>query len=157
MHIQPITPNIGAEISGIDLDDKAQVSDHATALRQALAQHQVIFFREQQLTPDSQVHLARLFGTVEPVSSTFPSHPQEPHVELLISQGQRTGTDIWHAHQDLSEPGDVRVLAKLMEAPADVDAPLDTGRAEWLAFRWLDRNPVAASEPFPDPGHRPFP
>ena len=80
-----------------------------------------------------------------------------PRHLYLVRVREPSGTDIWHAHQDLSEPGDVRVLAKLMEAPADVDAPLDTGRAEWLAFRWLDRNPVAASEPFPDPGHRPFP
>lgn len=97
MQIEPITPNIGAEISFIDLADAQQVSAHAAQLREALAKYQVIFFRDQELTPDAQVNFAKVFGSVEPVSSTFPSHPDNPHVELLISKGVKTGTDIWHA------------------------------------------------------------
>lgn len=97
MRIEPITPHIGAEIRGIDLANAAQLADFAEPLREALARHQVIFFRDQQLSPQAQLRFSRIFGEVDPVSSTFPSHPEEPHIELLISQGKRTGTDIWHA------------------------------------------------------------
>ena len=97
MQVEHITPCIGSEIYGIDLSDPAQVHDHADALRRLLAERQVIFFRDQTLDPAQQVRVAQVFGKVEPVSSTFPSHPDDPHVELLISQGTRTGTDIWHA------------------------------------------------------------
>ncbi|MDP9912275.1 taurine dioxygenase [Variovorax boronicumulans] len=97
MHIEHMTPYIGSEISGIDLADPAQVEAHADQLRATLAERQVIFFRDQSLSPSDQVRFARLFGKVDPVSSTFPAHPEEPFVELLISQGTRTGTDIWHA------------------------------------------------------------
>ena len=97
MQVEHITPSIGSEIHGIALSDPAQVRDHADALRRLLAERQVIFFRDQTLSPAQQVRVAQVFGKVEPVSSTFPSHPDDDHVELLISQGTRTGTDIWHA------------------------------------------------------------
>ena len=97
MQVEHITPCIGSGIYGIDLSDPAQVHDHADALRKLLEAGQVIFFRDQTLDPAQQVRVAQVFGKVEPVSSTFPSHPDDPHVELLISQGTRTGTDIWHA------------------------------------------------------------
>ncbi|MFC6283096.1 MULTISPECIES: TauD/TfdA dioxygenase family protein [Polaromonas] len=97
MHVEHITPCIGSEITGIDLSDQAQVKAQAENLRTLLAERQVIFFRDQELSPAAQVRLAQVFGRVDPVSSTFPAHPEEPHVELLISQGTRTGTDIWHA------------------------------------------------------------
>ena len=97
MQVDHLTPAIGSEIHGIDLSDAAQVNAHADQLRAVLAERQVIFFRDQHLTPDAQVSFAQIFGTVEPVSSTFPVHPENPYLELLISQGTRTGTDIWHA------------------------------------------------------------
>ena len=97
MKIEHITPVMGSEIGGIDLSDPEQVRASADELRALLAERQVLFFRDQVLSPPQQVRFAQVFGPVEPVSSTFPSHPDDPHVELLISQGSRTGTDIWHA------------------------------------------------------------
>lgn len=97
MQVQHVTPSIGSEVGDIDLSDPAQLRAHGPALRALLAERQVIFFRDQALDPAQQVRVAQLFGEVEPVSSTFPSHPDDPHVELLISKGTRTGTDIWHA------------------------------------------------------------
>ena len=47
-----LTPTIGAIISGIDLAQP--LSDQQLAdLKQAIADHQVIFFRDQQLDPPS--------------------------------------------------------------------------------------------------------
>ncbi|HSV78397.1 MAG TPA: TauD/TfdA family dioxygenase [Ramlibacter sp.] len=97
MRIEHLTPHIGSEISGIDLGDADQLTPAAEQLRALLAQRQVIFFRDQELSPAQQVRVARVFGNVERVSSTFPSHADDPHLELLVSQGTRTGTDIWHA------------------------------------------------------------
>jgi taurine dioxygenase len=97
MKIDNLTPAIGSEIHGINLADPDQVLQHAEDLRTILAERQVIFFRDQDLTPEAQVRFAKIFGRVEPVSSTFPAHPENPYVELLVSQGTRTGTDIWHA------------------------------------------------------------
>jgi len=97
MLIEPMTPSIGSEIRDLDLSDSAAVSWHAQALRDALAERQVLFFRDQDLAPDAQVAFARTFGEVLPVASTFPVHPDNPYLELLISKGEKTGTDVWHA------------------------------------------------------------
>lgn len=59
-----LTPTLGAIISGIDLSgtlSNAQVED----LHTAIADHQVIFFRNQKLDPDSLRRLGRHFGELQ--------------------------------------------------------------------------------------------
>jgi taurine dioxygenase len=62
--VTPIAGALGAEIGGIDLGQPLQVDD-VKAMRQALLDHLVIFFRDQQLTPESYMAFAEAFG--EPV------------------------------------------------------------------------------------------
>lgn len=60
----PLTPTIGAVLSGIDLTQplsNIQVED----LHQAIADHQVIFFRDQKLDPESLRRLGRHFGELQ--------------------------------------------------------------------------------------------
>lgn len=92
-----LTPAIGALIDGIDTADAAALEQHGALLRQALLDHHVIFFRDQTLTPDAQVRVASVFGSVNDVSSTFAHHPDNARVELLESKGRGPGTDVWHA------------------------------------------------------------
>src|SRR5690348_13392504 len=96
LQIEQLTPMIGSIVHNIDLTDPRQVTTHAKALHALLMERQVIFFRDQRLDPESQVGVARVFGSVRPVASTFPVHPENPCVEMLRSQGSRTGTDVWH-------------------------------------------------------------
>ena len=95
--VTPLTPAIGALIDGIDTADADALERDGESLRDALLDHQVIFFRNQSLTPDAQVRLASVFGSVNDVSSTFASHPNNARVELLESKGRGPGTDVWHA------------------------------------------------------------
>ncbi|HQT75925.1 MAG TPA: TauD/TfdA family dioxygenase, partial [Rhodopila sp.] len=55
---------LGAEIQGVDL---AQALDERTfaAIEDAYAEHGVIFFRGQHITPPQQVAFARRFGDIE--------------------------------------------------------------------------------------------
>ncbi|QDK35713.1 taurine dioxygenase (plasmid) [Sphingomonas sp. IC081] len=97
MTIENLTPVIGSIVHDIDLSDPGVLEAHGDELRRLFLDRQVIFFRNQKIDGASQVNLARLFGSVRPVSSTFPSHPDNEYVEILKSKGSRTGTDIWHA------------------------------------------------------------
>ena len=64
MHIRPLTPNFGAEISGVKLS--GDLSEEAfNALYQAFLLHQVLLFPPQELPPGSQVAFARRFGEVQ--------------------------------------------------------------------------------------------
>ena len=67
LEIRPLSSALGAEISGVDLAgplDQKTVS----ALRRALLEHLVIFFRDQELSPPQLLALAELVG--EPVEYT---------------------------------------------------------------------------------------
>ena len=60
----PIAGSLGAEICGVSLAD--DLSDETiAAIRQALLDHLVIFFRDQELTPEQQIAFARRFGPLE--------------------------------------------------------------------------------------------
>jgi len=72
--VEAITPAIGAEVSGVSLN-KDLNSDTVEKIYNALIKHQVIFFREQNLTPESLLKLAKSFGDIDP------GHPVYPHVE----------------------------------------------------------------------------
>ena len=75
--VQPISGALGAVVEGVDLSEDL---DNATGsdLRKALLEHCVIFFRNQNLTPEQQLRLGRRFGTlnVHEFVEAMPSHPE---------------------------------------------------------------------------------
>ena len=52
--VEPYTPTIGAVIHDLDLRQPLDATTQAE-LRQALAVHEVLFFRDQHITPQQQV------------------------------------------------------------------------------------------------------
>ena len=94
--VEAITPVIGASISGISLNQDLK-SDTVEKIYNALIKYQVIFFREQDLTPESHLKLAKRFGDIDP------GHPVYPHVEgfqsivlLKNDESSRPDTNDWH-------------------------------------------------------------
>ena len=95
----PYTGLFGAEISDIDLN---AIDDAATAeLRAALLKYHVLFFRDQDFTPEKQTVFARRFGTLNrhPYVKGMDGHPD---VFRIVKQP----TDTHHFgegwHTDLS-------------------------------------------------------
>jgi taurine dioxygenase len=92
-----VTPVIGAEIQGIDL---GQPLDAATVqwLHEALTRHQVLFFRDQDISVEAQMALGRWFGQLV-------AHPNDPglphHPEVMIIHADATSKRIagerWHS------------------------------------------------------------
>lgn len=62
--LRPLTPHLGAEISGVNLTDDL---DDAVfrAIHRAFLQYQVLLFPPQDVPPARQVRLARCFGEVQ--------------------------------------------------------------------------------------------
>ncbi|OUX37277.1 MAG: hypothetical protein CBE21_09725, partial [Proteobacteria bacterium TMED261] len=83
MHVSPVAGALGAEITGVDLN---QVSEQVIKdIRCALLQHGVIFFRDQDLTPESQTAFARCFGPLNrhPYVTPMDGHPD---VFLIVKE-----------------------------------------------------------------------
>lgn len=104
LSIHPINPNIGAQIDGLDLT-QVDSSELQQELRQALFDFQVLFFRNQHITPAQQVSIARIFGDPDKVKSLFPKHESQKSIEKVESspQGYRYGNDQWHADVTFSD------------------------------------------------------
>jgi len=75
--VVPVSGVLGAEVHGLDL---ATTLDDATvaALRAAFNEHQVLFFRDQQLTPEEQIRFGRRFGQLgtHPYVESSSEHPE---------------------------------------------------------------------------------
>lgn len=96
LQISPVTPAIGAEVTGVDLN---QPLDQATldAIYDALMQHLVIFFREQDISPASHLQLARSFGEPEPRHLIYPFVEGFENIMVLENDGSNPpDTDGWH-------------------------------------------------------------
>ncbi|MBM4266535.1 MAG: taurine dioxygenase [Deltaproteobacteria bacterium] len=95
IRVHPIGAALGAEIEGIDLREPLS-DEQLHSLESALVQHQVIFFRDQEITPAQQSAFARRFGAPQ-------CHPAYPHVdgypELSILESDRENPskiEKWH-------------------------------------------------------------
>lgn len=94
---EPYTPTIGAFIHGLDLS-KPLDELVKNELKQALATHEVIFFRDQVLSPTQQVEFTRIFGHVNEVKAFFPQVEGRPEIEIVESTAERpSAANNWHA------------------------------------------------------------
>jgi taurine dioxygenase len=95
--VEPYTPTIGGVIHGVDL---SQPLSNVTKneLRRALAEFEVIFLRDQVITPAQQVEFSRIFGNVEAVKAFFPRLESQPEIEIVESTAERpSAANNWHA------------------------------------------------------------
>ena len=98
--VEAITPEIGANISGLSLNEDLS-GENIENIYDALIKHQVIFFREQNLTPESHLELAKSFGEVDQ------GHPIYPHVKgfqsiVLLKNDPKNIPDTSDWHKDLT-------------------------------------------------------
>src|SRR5262245_31455809 len=79
--VDKLTPIIGAEISGVDIarlvDDDARSNRQMDEIHRALAENLVIFFRDQQLTPEQHLAFGRRFGELH-IHPAAPSDGSDP-------------------------------------------------------------------------------
>src|SRR5271154_3071789 len=65
LRLRPLTPLLGAELTGIDLRHPLDAATRS-AVRKALLDHKVLVFREQQIDDEQQIAFSRSFGRVTP-------------------------------------------------------------------------------------------
>jgi taurine dioxygenase len=94
--VEPQSPTIGAFIHGLDL---SQALDDATidALRQALVQWKVIFFRDQNLSTDEHIAFGQRFGELE-IHPLTPADQDQPEILRIAHNKDKRGTEnFWHS------------------------------------------------------------
>ncbi|OIW34137.1 alpha-ketoglutarate-dependent sulfonate dioxygenase [Coniochaeta ligniaria NRRL 30616] len=92
--VTDLTTHIGTEIEGLQLKDLTPEQKDELAL--LIAERSVVFFRDQDLTPQQQRELGEWYGQVE-------VHPQVPQVPGVLGV-----TVIWPALQATERPANFR-------------------------------------------------
>ncbi len=95
LQAQPLTPTLGAELSGVDLTQP--LSDEQVAdIRQALHDHGVIFFRDQPLDPESLKRVGQYFGELQiHALKGLPEHPEVRKLHADATSKHVAGEE-WH-------------------------------------------------------------
>lgn len=116
LQITPLTPALGALVEGVDLT-RILADTQYQALERALLDHQVLFFRDQPLTPEQQARFARRFGDLH-------VHPIYPHVaeqpEILVLDTAVTDVRdnaIWHTDVTFLETPALGAVLSAREVP----------------------------------------
>ena len=131
LEIAPTDGALGAEIKGCDLSTPL-ASDQVAQVRQALLDHGVVFFRQQQLSDEDQVRFTAYFG--QPVPHVRKQRQRRVTEIFIISNVKENGEPIGELgdtlipfHADLSyleRPGTLSVLYA-------VEIPAEGGQTQW--------------------------
>ena len=103
--VHPITPNVGAEISGVELTRVRDVQ--ADALRTALVDRKALVFRDQDISTAQFAEFMRIFGeTVKEDMVAEDGDPPEVGA-IHIQRDERQRINFWHmdhSFRDLPSP-----------------------------------------------------
>jgi taurine dioxygenase len=88
IQIRPVGGSVGAEMTGVDLSEPLPVQARDT-IRKTLADRGVVFFRDQSLTPEQHIGLARQFGEIN-VNRFFAQADGYPEIALVAKEPQHT-------------------------------------------------------------------
>ncbi|MFM1960968.1 MAG: hypothetical protein RL588_2485 [Pseudomonadota bacterium] len=115
--IRKVAGALGAEISGVDLSQ--DLPDAVIAeIRGALVEHQVIFFRDQALSPARQVAFGRRFGplNIHPYVRGMEGHPEV--MEIIKEPGDKTNFGGgWHSDTSFLERPAIGSILHAIELP----------------------------------------
>ncbi len=115
--VVPVSAALGAEIRGLDLS--APLDDETVAeLRRAFNEHQVLFFRDQQLAPEQQIAFGRRFGELgtHPYVDANPEYPEV--IDIVTEPDDRVNFGGgWHTDVTFLPEPDLGSILHAVELP----------------------------------------
>ena len=115
--VKPIASALGAEIEGVNLAD--ELSDASIGeIRQALLDHCVIFFRDQDFDVAQHKHLARRFGEIF-VHPNFNTGDHDPEVVTIVRKPDDTRIvgEEWHTDTTMMAAPPMGAILYALEVP----------------------------------------
>jgi len=117
LQIHKVSGALGAELSGVDLSQ--DIPDSVIAeIRQAFVEHQVVFFRDQALTPNQQVAFGRRFGplNIHPYVAGMDAYPEV--MEIIKEPSDKTNFGGgWHSDMSFLEKPAIGSILHAIELP----------------------------------------
>jgi len=121
MQLKPMAPECGVEITGVSLAacSAAQMDD----IKQAIYEHGVAVFRDQEFTPEAHIAFAKAWGGID-INSYFPLNERHPEIALVRKEADQV-TNIggaWHtdhSYDQVPAMGSILVARELPPAGGD--------------------------------------
>ncbi len=123
LDIRPVGAALGAEVHNLDLN--ALTDAEAEAVKQAFADHLVLFFPGQNLTPDGHLAFASLFGELEVVPKLAKLDDEHPEI-VVLNDSDTPAADVWHTDVTFAENPPITAILHMVKCP-DVG-----GDTQWI-------------------------
>lgn len=114
--VRPLTPAIGAEVAGVDLG-APNIAERVPAIRAALLEHGVIFFRDQPLTQEQHIAFARHFGDLEVHPATPKNQPNREILRIAHGPDSKGQENAWHSDVTWRENPSLGSILRAVEVP----------------------------------------
>ena len=137
MDVKLLSGALGAEISGADLKDSSE--KNFKVINNLLLEHKVIFFRNQKITPEEQLALAKRFGPVE-THAYVKGLDKYPEIVRIIKDPNEKNQWGENWHSDVSyniKPTKAVILKSIKVPPVGGDTVFSNME---LAWETLDEN-----------------
>lgn len=116
IEFHPLTATVGAEVRGIDL---RVAIDEGTrkALLDGVVTYGVLFFRDQDITPDEHLAFARQMGPIS-IPAFAPKYGTNPEMIVLDQVSPRgEGADNWHSDNTFMPEPPMGSILKAVQLP----------------------------------------
>ena len=131
MNIKLLSGALGAEIAGIDLKDTSK--ENFNKINKLLLEHKVIFFRDQNITAEEQLSLARHFGPLEK-HVYVKGREDYPEIVRIVKKANEKNQWGENWHSDVSynvKPTKAVILKSLKIPPVGGDTVFSNMELAW--------------------------
>lgn len=95
--VEKLSPTFGGQVKNLDLTKVSDYKPLLQPLQDALLEHKVLFFRNQQITATQLRQIAGLFGDLH-IHPFYPTVENVPEVVILDTHGDNLpDSDTWHS------------------------------------------------------------
>ncbi len=116
LEVTPVSGSLGAEVRGIDLR-KVAAEDVDTILG-LVAEHLVLFFPDQHLTPDEHIAFGRHFGKLEAHPNLSFDAERPEFFELRAEGGAGGVADEWHSDLTCQDEPSIFAIVHMKKCPS---------------------------------------
>nr|WP_174507087.1 taurine dioxygenase [Acinetobacter sp. Marseille-Q1620] len=115
--VTPLNPSIGAVVEGFDF--KQPLTPEAkNFIDQALLKHQVIFFRNQKMTPQQHAIFAKQFGQLH-IHPIYPNIPDQTEIMVLDTElNDLRDNALWHTDVTFLQEPAMGAILNAKKVPA---------------------------------------
>ena len=148
MNIDPIHPEFGARISGVDLSQSLDESTFAQ-INEAINRYSILLFEDQHMNDAAHLEFTRRFGQLEEEHVSYYSRGEVTYIGRVgnidkdgnkVSARQiksSTGNEMWHSDSSFREIPAMYSILAAYEVPAEAgETEFSSARA---AYRRLDQ------------------